>query len=146
MPPTGKIIISAVALFTSTMCFVADFNHTHIYNPRWPPHAKFHTGQTMSMGLVLGLLTQFILWRPSPKPTALSARLEKERVQHAALVASLYWVTQASAILYPGTATMDPEFGDGGPQMYLSGGLLTIVALGYWLGVQGLENNGAKSA
>ena len=33
--------------------------------------------------------------------------------------AALYWVTQALAIVYPGTAFMDPEFN--GPSAYLLG-------------------------
>lgn len=43
----GKIVLTAVALFTSTGCYLADWSDTHVFNPRWPPHAKFHNGETM---------------------------------------------------------------------------------------------------
>ncbi len=43
-----------------------------IYNPTWPPHAKFHNGQTMSMGAGLAAMTLWQLWRAqdSPAPPA----------------------------------------------------------------------------
>jgi hypothetical protein len=43
----GKIVLTAVALFTSTGCYLADWSDSHVFNPRWPPHAKFHNGTTM---------------------------------------------------------------------------------------------------
>ena len=94
-------IVSVVALFTATAAYVMDWNATHIYNPLWPPHAKFHNGQTMSMGLLLGLLALWFVWR---RPG------DGARFRIALIFAALYWVTQASAVLYPGTATIDPEF------------------------------------
>lgn len=44
IPPSvtpGKVMLSAVALITSTGCYLADWSETHVLNPRWPPHAKF---------------------------------------------------------------------------------------------------------
>jgi hypothetical protein len=48
----GKVLLSVVALFTSTGCYLADWSDSHVFNPRWPPHAKFHNGQTMSNSLL----------------------------------------------------------------------------------------------
>jgi hypothetical protein len=49
MPSIGQILVALVGVATSTGGYIADWNETHIYNPRWPPHAKFHNGQTLSM-------------------------------------------------------------------------------------------------
>ncbi|KAK8159523.1 hypothetical protein IWX90DRAFT_302605 [Phyllosticta citrichinensis] len=61
--PPGRILLTLVALMTSTACFVADWNESHIYNHTWPGHAKFHNGQTMSMGLLLGVAALYYLYR-----------------------------------------------------------------------------------
>lgn len=82
---TGRILLSIVAAVTSVGTYIADWNETHIYNSTWPPHAKFHNAQTMSMGAALGLTTLYYVWRPVPDPRT------------AQLVASLYWVTMLSA-------------------------------------------------
>jgi hypothetical protein len=46
----GKALISLVAAETAVGPYLADWNETHICTPTWPPHAKFHNGQTMSLG------------------------------------------------------------------------------------------------
>jgi hypothetical protein len=55
--PVGRILISISALAAAIGAYVADWNETHIFNPRWPPHARFHNAQTMLLGTALGLLT-----------------------------------------------------------------------------------------
>jgi hypothetical protein len=59
---TRKLIITFIALFTAISPFLADWNHTHIFNDAWPPHAKFHNAQTMMFGLLLGLSSVITLW------------------------------------------------------------------------------------
>ncbi|TVY56930.1 hypothetical protein LSUE1_G009703, partial [Lachnellula suecica] len=110
----GRILISLSSIGQILGPFIADFNDTHVTNPRWPPHARFHNGQTMSMGLCLGLITLFYTHRRTK-----SVNEEKESLRTAAVFGSLYWITGLSAILYPGSAGMDPEFGDGFPQFWM---------------------------
>ncbi|KAJ6507093.1 hypothetical protein C8R45DRAFT_817122 [Mycena sanguinolenta] len=103
MTTPGKFLISLVALATSTGCYMADWNETHIYNPTWPPHVKFHNGQTMSMGALLGICTLWYLWVPidieagahAKDKIPLVARCEAKlaRLRTAVLFGALYWVT-----------------------------------------------------
>jgi hypothetical protein len=122
---TYRILLTFVALFTSTSAFIADWNETHIYNTRWPPHAKFHNGQTMSMGFSLGAIALYYLWRP------LKAESAKDNLNTVMIFASLYWVTQLSAILFPGTMFRDPEFGEGHIQIYICAALFAFIGIGY---------------
>jgi hypothetical protein len=36
----GKILLTLDAIGLLLGAPIADMSHTHIYNPRWPPHAK----------------------------------------------------------------------------------------------------------
>ena len=74
----------------------------HLYNPAWPPHAKFHNAQTMLLGLALGTLALVLLFavRPLTLPVLFVA----------ATVAGVYFVAMIFAPVFPGTAWIDPEF------------------------------------
>lgn len=141
----GRIVHTLVALVTGVGAFVADFNATHIYNPRWPPHAKFHTGQTMSMALALALPALFFTWR--------RAGDARTNVLAATLFAGTYWWTQAAANFFPGVAWTDPELLKPGqsltrfpPQGYLDIVLLSLVLLGAWLRASGLRERATNRA
>jgi uncharacterized membrane protein (UPF0182 family) len=121
----GRSWIGVTALFTLVTPLVADWNETHIYNPAWPPHAKFHNAQTMIMGVLLGALSLYFL---------LTSGRDRLRVRVAALLAGLYWAALAPSILVPGTAFVDPEFGGYRP-LYLgpipfNQSVLSLVVLG----------------
>jgi hypothetical protein len=74
----------------------------HQRNPDWPPHAKFHNGQTMMLGVLnmIAVLTMLFLLRPLTMPVFLVA----------ASLAEIYFASMLLAPLLPGTAWSDPEF------------------------------------
>ncbi len=124
----GGLIADGIVPFTARQ---------HLYNPAWPPHAKFHNGQTMLMGIVNGTIALAVLFafRPLTLPLFLVATA----------AASVYWVTMVLAPLFPGTAWFDPEFADSSgrplglsPQQLLSyllcGLLIVAVVLALSLG------------
>lgn len=62
---TARVILTVIAVLTIVSPFLADWNVTHIHNPLWPPHAKFHNAQTMAMAVLLGLAALFFIWHRS---------------------------------------------------------------------------------
>jgi hypothetical protein len=103
----ARSLLTLIATLSAAGGYIADWNETHVFNPRWPPHAKFHNGQTMSTGLGLGALTAYFTWRSTNTATMAGAL---DNLFIASLLGSLYWVTQLSAILYPGADWCDEEF------------------------------------
>ncbi|KAK1827027.1 hypothetical protein QBC39DRAFT_184873 [Podospora conica] len=142
----GKIILTLDGVLLLVGAPLADYNHTHIFNPRWPPHAKFHGAQTITLSVTLGLATLFYTWGPSFKSTsrpaatpAIAATQHEVRRQRArdslgtaAFVGSVYWLAGLAAILYPGTDGVDPEFGTPGsfPQGPLFATVSALAVLG----------------
>jgi hypothetical protein len=37
----SRLIFTVIGVSLPVAAHAADMNQTHIYNPRWPPHAKF---------------------------------------------------------------------------------------------------------
>lgn len=150
----GIILLGNVAY--SLGAFIADFNETHVLNPRWPPHAKFHNGQTMTLGVLLASMSTYFLFRP-----ARSVEQTKDNLWAAATIGSFYCAAGLCAILYPGTAWQEyvcssenycrtllmggsPEFPGNGEQRYVFGGVCALMWLGYWL--EGRKVPGVKNA
>lgn len=98
----GRGLFTANALAVGVGGLRADWNATHLFNPRWPPHAKFHDAQTMSVGVALGLTTLFFTWRQAGDP--------KTNVLAATVAGCTLWQTQLAANFFPETAWTDPEF------------------------------------
>ncbi|MEB8336849.1 DUF6640 family protein [Streptomyces endophyticus] len=121
----GRALLTLTSLSTMCGAYIADWNDTHIHNPNWPPHAKFHNAQTMSTGAALGAIGLWAVWNRG-------AGTADQRLKLATGAASLYWITQLSAIAYPGTAFMDPPK-KGAPQAVVAGASLALNGLAYAL-------------
>jgi uncharacterized protein DUF6640 len=96
-----RIVVGAVAVVTALGALLADvvvpgLAAQHAFNDAWPPHAKFHDAQYVVMSLLIGALG-----------LALVAR---GRLLWAAALLSTPWLGMLGALLFPGTATYDPEF------------------------------------
>ena len=58
--------------------------------------------------------------------------MQKDSVLTAALLGSVYWVTGLSAILYPGSKGVDPEFGD--PESFPQFWIFSVFLASSWVG------------
>src|SRR4029077_4014363 len=88
MPLLSRALFTVSAIGLMVGAHVDDLSPSHIFNDRWPPHAKFHTGQTLSMSLLLSFLTIGFAWRRTSD--------QREAVLATAGFAVAYWVTQAT--------------------------------------------------
>ncbi|PSR83013.1 hypothetical protein BD289DRAFT_436492 [Coniella lustricola] len=129
----GRILLTFDSLNLLLGAWVMDFNsESHIFNPNWPPHAKFHCGQTITLSTALGFATLFLTWRSWFQPGTSKVVLQ-DSMKIAAFTGSIYWIAGLASILFPGSAGLDPEFGGPGfPQLPLFTVLATCALLGSW--------------
>ncbi|KAK4962755.1 hypothetical protein LTR10_000382 [Elasticomyces elasticus] len=115
-----RFLLTLVALITIIVPYIADYNETHVLNPTWPGHARFHNGQTMSMGVYLGLMT---LWKTWSR--------DQDCLWTATVLAAAYYITQFSAYYYPGATAWDPpqHFSVPNIHLYVVVPMLSLVAL-----------------
>ncbi len=125
----GKLLFSMVSVANAITAFLFDWNGTHLFNPTWPGHARFHDAQTMFLGLGLCLVSLIVLWTP-PGVTG-------RRLHLAWLSSSLYWLAFLAACLAPGTTLFDAGFEIprplGIPANLLFGLLMLLLATCAWL-------------
>lgn len=97
---TGRKVLRALALATAVSGFAADWNRTHLFNPAWPPHARFHDAMTIALGTGLGGSALYLLRDGA----------DRREVTVGAALPALYWGSVGAAFAFPGTAGMEAEF------------------------------------
>jgi len=91
----GRVILTLVLVGTIVGPIQADWNGSHIFNERWPSHARFHGVVGLGMAALMSLFALWQLW------TAAAAAL-------AAAVPIAYWGSFFIALAVPGTGVDDP--------------------------------------
>ena len=95
----------------------------------------------MSLALLLASASLYYLYRPKP-----SISIARDDTFTSVLIGSMYLAAGLSAIWYPGTEWIDPEFktigGPERPQMYIFGATLGVAWLGWGVEVSRLGRRG----
>lgn len=97
----------------------------------------------MSTGLMLGLCIFYYLYKPIPSG-ALRSYAAHSNVNIVLLFIHIYYVPSLSGGLYPGALFMDPEFGEGKPQLYGFSALLGIAWVAWAVEKRRLAGEHAK--
>lgn len=105
----GRKILFGMNVATALNGLLADWNRTHLFNKNWPPHAKFHDGLSISLGLVLGGLGVYALTRKDGD--------RKDNTRLAALCPAAFFAAMISAQAYPGAESIETEFPDYWPKI-----------------------------
>lgn len=159
----GRLLLSIDSIMLLSGGFLADWNETHVFNPRWPPYAKYFSA---SLSLPLLLLHPFALqraWRYLGTNThhfnrfhnaqtialasilggvtlyftwrpASSQLIRNAYLAMATITGSVYWISGFMAYRFPNTDGLDPEFGGPGfPQAVPFTVGLSLAIAGFFL-------------
>ena len=125
----GRGLLTLANLITAVAPVAADWNDSHIFNQRWPSHARFHGVVALAMTSTLASLNLWSLWSPATdRPTS---RL------FAAAVPVGYWAPFLVAPLVRGTGVDDPPHPiprvAGVPTSLLGAAATSLTAVAGWL-------------
>lgn len=96
----GRSLFTLANAITVAAPIAADWNDSHIFNKRWPAHARFHGVTALAMATTLSSVSIWSVW--SAKTDRATARF------FAAAIPVAYWAPFFLAPLVPGTAVDDP--------------------------------------
>jgi hypothetical protein len=63
MAKVGRLLVTAAILGTGPGFAWFDLNRTHVFNPRWTPHARFHDASAVVTELGWSIASLWLLWR-----------------------------------------------------------------------------------
>ena len=98
----GRSLLTLANVITAVVPLAADWNESHIFNKRWPAHARFHGVTALAMATALSSANIWSVW--SGDGDRATARF------FAAAVPVAYWAPFFPAVLVPGTGVDDPPY------------------------------------
>lgn len=98
----SQLVLTGAAVGTILGTARADLNRTHIANPAWPPHARFHAVAGWGTNAGAQLLALWLIWRPAPEGPERTLAITS-----AALLPAIAWLPFLPALITPGTAVED---------------------------------------
>jgi hypothetical protein len=127
----GRSLLTLANVITAAAPLAADWNESHIFNTRWPGHARFHGVTALAMAVTLSSANIWSLWSGDGDGDEATARF------FAAAVPVAYWAPFFLAPLVPGTAVDDPPHPVGRvagvPVSLLGAAATTATAAAGWL-------------
>jgi hypothetical protein len=129
----GRRLLMGTAITTIVGGYATDWNRTHLFNPRWTAHAKFHDAQTILLGTLAGGSALILLCR--------TAGERRVQLRVATWILTMFWLSMAGSILLPNTAQADPDFANLIPTIagirigpsVVSVLMLALIGTGYYL-------------
>lgn len=100
--PAGRVMILSAAAFTTVGGFLFDWNRTHLFNPKWTPHAKFHDAMTILLGSLLGAGGVYLLQKKGGD--------QAMQLKWGTLLPAFFWAAQAGSFAFPGAKGLEAEF------------------------------------
>jgi len=127
----GRSTLISIATLTAAGGFLADWNRTHLFNPNWPPHAKFHDALSIILGSLLGVSGLYFLCRRSGHP--------ENNLALGTLLPAFFWAAQGASFVFPGAEGFESEFPEKVPRVkevwvnerFSSVLMLALLAVGY---------------
>ncbi len=125
----GRSLLTLANVITAAAPVAADWNDSHIFNKRWPAHARFHGVTALAMTVTLSSANIWSVW--SGDGDQATSRF------FAAAVPVAYWAPFFVAPLVPGAAVDDPPHPvarvAGVPVNLLGAAATTATAAAGWL-------------
>ena len=130
----GKSILSFVLVVGAVVSTAVDWNTTHLFNPAWHPHARFHDALFLLILDAMSLVALWLLWRQSKEPEI--------GFKAAALFSAAVWTPFFYIeALIPGTSLLAtdnvPVLKVGGmtfpPNLIVAAVLFLLTVIAYWL-------------
>jgi hypothetical protein len=126
----GKYLISFCAMITIVIPSIMDLNSTHMTNPLWAPHARFHWSIQWYSITLLNSIALYLLWGSYKDAGSRLATIM------AGLAPILFWGSFFPSLLMPGTSPwpdgVEP-FTNIPPNVYIAGFITFLSGLGIWL-------------
>ncbi len=130
----GRSILSFVLVVGAVVSTAVDWNATHLFNPAWHPHARFHGALFLLILDAMSLIALWLLWRPSREPEI--------GLKVAALFSTAVWTPFFYIeALIPGASLLAaddvPVVKVGGmtfaPNLIVAAVLFMLTVIAYWL-------------
>jgi hypothetical protein len=130
----GRSIMSFVLVVGAVISTAVDWNATHLFNPNWHPHARFHGALFLMILDAMTVVALWLLWRRSKEPEI--------GLKVAALFVAAVWMPFLYIeTLVPGSSLLASEdvpvlkvagmtFA---PNLVVAAVLLLLTAIAYWI-------------
>jgi len=130
----GRSIMSFVLVAGAVVSTAVDWNTTHLFNPAWHPHARFHGALFLLILDAMSLVALWLLWRPGKEP---EIGLKVAALFSAAVWTPFFYIEA----LIPGTSLLAadsvPVLKVGAmtfaPNLIIAAVLFLLTIIAYWL-------------